>query len=78
VRGLASEKIEEQKQKSRIAMSQIDIMVIRLLLIAGREHLFHFDALHQTGVANRLEGLLLKCQNFRTLTLPYDIGKVNE
>jgi len=44
---MASEYIEAYKQKSRIAMSQIDVTATRLLFIAGREHLFHFDALHQ-------------------------------
>jgi hypothetical protein len=41
--------IQRIKQKSRIAMSQFDIMVTRLLFNAGREHLFHFDALHQNS-----------------------------
>jgi hypothetical protein len=69
---IATEKNDDQKQKSRIAMSQIDVMVTRLLFLAGREHLFHFDALRQNrkGEIKRLEGLLLKCQNFRALKVP--------
>jgi hypothetical protein len=32
----------------------------------------------QEGEVKRLEGLLLKCQNFRALRVPQDTGKVNE